>query len=103
MSQESQVLEDKVKRLESRIIQIMSERDEYKSLYASIATSHWKAVEWAGELQELLGRYQAWFSYHRNWTDHHNRMIQWNPELGHPDIAGGDPETPDLDEMSSVV
>lgn len=84
MENEKQVLENKLR-------QVTAERDEYKALYVSISKSHWKAVEWAENLQRLLEKYQAWFSYHRNWTDHHNRMIQWNPKLGYPDIKGGQP------------
>ena len=98
--QELRILRRREAELINERDQILAERNEYRTLYLGVADRHWNTLCKVDELERILGQYQAWFNYNKNWVAHHNRMIQWNPKLGHPDIAGGDPNTPDL---STVV
>lgn len=103
MSQESQVLENRIVALQRQITLLTSEREEYKALYISISESRGRSIEQAERLQELLEKYQAWFAYHRNWIEHHNRIIRWNPNSGYPEIRGGHPNTPLSPQLSTVA
>lgn len=73
----------------------------YKELYE-------RAIERICSLEKRLAqeeyinmRYRTWFTYHRTWVAHHNRMIKYDPEYGRAMRRGG--KDPNIDTEMILV
>jgi hypothetical protein len=82
---ELKVLRKREQRLTEERDQAIAERDEYKKLYLGVADRHWNTLGELQALQHIVDKYIAWFNYHKNWIEHHNRNIKWSTKTGKPD------------------
>lgn len=65
----------------------------YKELYKLAMQKIESLEKRLGQEEYINMRYRQWFTYHRNWIAHHNRLIKYNPQYGRSMLKGGkDPD-----------
>lgn len=79
---------------------VFEELRMYKELYKR-ASLKIESLEKRLSQEEYCNlRYRMWFTYHRNWVAHHNRLIKYNPEYGRSMLKGG--KSPDNERLEAV-
>jgi hypothetical protein len=73
---------------EKELVSLRRRLSEYKALINYYESHQHPLEKQLEETLDLLSKYQAWFTYHKTWTDRHNKLIKWNPDLNKPDLKG---------------